>query len=141
MSEDALSTAVYAPFGGRDCKFELRLGEIRELERICKAGIAAIYLRVSMLQFAIDDIRETIRLGLIGGGLAPAEAQATILFSVDGRPINESTQLAADILKACFEGVMPGNQDRAESNVAPATSPDFMKSGEPWDSARETSTN
>jgi hypothetical protein len=97
-----------------------------------------------MLQFRIDDIRETIRLGLIGGGITPAEAQAMLLFSVDGRPINENVQLAADILKALFEGISPGkpagNLER-EGIGDPATSPDSTKPGAPCGSARETSIN
>lgn len=138
MSE-VFSTAVYRQLGGRDCRFELRLGEIRELERLCGAGIAAIYARVAMLQFKIDDIRETIRLGLIGGGTDHPEAEAIVRFSVDGRPVNNSVQLAADILKAIFEGVEPVKTSGADASGAPATSAPSMSSGEPPASAQETS--
>lgn len=141
-AQDAvLSTAVYRSLGGRDRKFELRLGEIRELERLCESGIAAIYARVALLQFKADDLRETIRLGLIGGGAAQPEAEAIVRFSIDGRPLNEWVQLAADILKAVFDGVdTTVKTSGAEPSVAPVTSPPSTNSGEPLGSVQGKST-
>jgi hypothetical protein len=34
-----------ADFAGRPCRFQLRLGEMAELERLCGAGIGAIFMR------------------------------------------------------------------------------------------------
>lgn len=136
-SGDVFSTAVYRPLGGREQRFELRLGEIRELERACASGIAAVYMRVATLQFKIDDVRETIRLGLIGGGASFPEAEAIVRFSVDGRPVNGSVQLAADILRAVFEGLDPEKKTSvAEPGGAQATCAPSMSSGEPPDLAQ-----
>ncbi len=143
MSEDALSTAVYRHLGGRDHRFELRLGEIRELERLCNSGVGGIWRRIAVLEFKLDDLRETIRLGLIGGGdCSHPEAEAIVRFSVDGRPINEYFSLALDIVKAAFEGVTPGKPKGAQerANGAPETSAPITGSAAPRDSRPGTST-
>jgi hypothetical protein len=142
MEHSVLSTTVYRLFGGRDCRFELRLGEIRELERIRTAGIGTIYKRVAFIDCYADDVRETIRLGLIGGGTAHAEATAMMQFAFDGQPLNSWVQLAADILKAAFEGVQPGNgEGERKTSDSPATSPLSTEPAVPSVSPRETSTN
>jgi hypothetical protein len=140
MTQNALSTAIYRDFAGRRRKFELRLGEIGELERICNAGIAAILTRLTYMQWRYDDIRETIRLGLMGGGASEADATMLALHYLDPRPKGEYLQLAADILSACIAGVEPGkDQGESESKDAPATSPPSMKSAAPPASLQETS--
>lgn len=46
----------------------------------------------------VDDVRETIRLGLIGGGLTPSDAFLLVATYVDKRPMNENVGTAASIL-------------------------------------------
>jgi hypothetical protein len=141
MTQNALSTAIYRDFAGRRRKFELRLGEIGELERICNTGIAAILTRLTYMQWRYDDIRETIRLGLVGGCASEPDATMLALHYLDPRPKGEYLQLAADILSACIAGVEPGkDQGESESKDAPATSPPSTKSEAPLDSPQETST-
>lgn len=134
MSAPLLHTCLYRDLAGRRRKFELRLGEIGELERICNAGVAAILLRLSTMQWRYDDIRETIRLALQGGGLSEPDATAIALHYLDARPKGEFLQLAADILNACIMGVEPGKAaGETEQSGAPATSPPSMKSAAPCD--------
>jgi hypothetical protein len=131
-----LSTAVYRPLGNRNRRFELRLGEMREIERLTGSGILAVWRRMATLESKIDDLRETIRLGLIGGGAEHAEAEAIVLYSVDGRPINMFFDLAVSIMKAAFEGVEPvGKTNGAESSGAPETFAPSTNSAAPQDSA------
>jgi hypothetical protein len=137
-----LATSVWRDFAGRRRKFELRIGEIGELERLCEAGIGAIFTRVSTMQFRLADIRETIRLGLEGAGLLESEATALVLRYLDGRPLLEHIQIAADILIACCTGIeedLPGKAP-AETPDAPATSAPSTNSGAPPDSPPATST-
>lgn len=131
MSEALRHTSIHRDLAGRRRKLELRLGEIGELERICGAGIGAILLRLSTMQWRYDDIRETIRLGLQGGGASEPDATAFALHYLDPRPKGEFLQLAADILNACVMGVEPGKaQGETEESDAPATSPLSMRSPE-----------
>lgn len=120
-------TAHTATFAGRARVFDLRIGEIGELETLCGAGVGAIYTRLGTLQFKHADMRETIRLGLIGGGLHPAEADMLTQRYVDLQPINDSLQLAADIMRALFDGAAAATKDddpgEAKGSGGPATSP------------------
>ncbi|MEO4000312.1 gene transfer agent family protein [Mesorhizobium sp. CAU 1732] len=46
----------------------------------------------------VDDVREPIRLGLIGGGITPTDAWVAVSRYVDTRPLTEHISLAAAIL-------------------------------------------
>lgn len=123
---DTSRTAHHAAFAGRRRKFQLRIGEIGELERLCGAGLGEIMVRLSAHRFYLADIRETIRLGLEGGGESEPAATALVMRNVDPTPIGEHLQLAADILSAAVTGVpveAPGKDRAAGSDDAPETSP------------------
>ncbi|TDX63997.1 tail tube GTA-gp10-like protein [Methylosinus sp. sav-2] len=126
----AATTVHYAVFGGRRRRFCLRIGEIGELEDLCSAGVGAIWRRLALLEFRHADIRETIRLGLIGGGeMQPGAAEALVSRLVDARPLAESVDLAVAIMRALIEGVTeeakraPGKETAESAPDAPETSP------------------
>ncbi|BDV33924.1 gene transfer agent family protein [Methylocystis iwaonis] len=135
-------TCIHLPFAGRKRKFELRIGEIGELERLCNAGIGAIYFRLVSEQWRYDDIRETIRLGLMGGGESQATAHMFVERYIDVGPKREHLAVAAKILNALIEGVDPpkGAGERAEKSAPPATSPPSTKPAAQSDFAPEQST-
>lgn len=125
------STAYYATFGGRRRRFCLRLGEMAELEQLCDAGIGEITKRLALCTFKFADVRETVRLGLIGGenpDLPPGLVDILLENYLDNRPLLENLPLAQGIISALMEGVaevaakMPGNQEQ-ERSESPATSP------------------
>lgn len=134
-------TCFYADLGGRRRKFELRLGEVAELERLCRAGVGAIGLRLVSEQWSYDDLRETIRLGLMGGGASEADAQMLVENYVDAGPKRMHLLLAASIVAAFIEGIDPPKEDgETEQSGAPATSPPSTKPAAPSDSIQEPST-
>ena len=105
MSEPVSSTAIHREFGGVERRFELPIGEIKKLEQATGAGIGEIYRRIISLSFTLDDVRLTIKRGLVGGGeVEEATAQAMVLAS-DAMPIDARHRLAQHILLACFFGV------------------------------------
>jgi len=61
-------------FGDGTYTFALTDDMITELERKTEIGIGALYMRAANSQFALDDLIQTIRLGLIGGGTPPEQA-------------------------------------------------------------------
>ena len=132
MRPDTSATAVYADFAGRPVKFELRIGEIGELERRCNAGIGEILVRLAAHRFYAADVVEPIRLGLVGGGEGQAGAEALMRYNVHGRPLAENIGLAARIVEAAVSGVpAPGKATaEGESDGAPATSPPSIVPGE-----------
>lgn len=54
-------------FGDGTYRFRLLGAELRELQSLCDAGPFEIFNRLSVGFPRFDDIRETIRLGLVGG--------------------------------------------------------------------------
>lgn len=106
-------------FGDGEKTFALTPELILELERKTGAAIGALYARFMSAQFHFADIIEIIRLGLIGGGTQPAEAQALIDAYAKPRPIMETYPLAFDILEARWSG----------STDAPASETDEANNG------------
>lgn len=123
---DTASTVVDAPLCGRRRRFQLRLGEIAELERLAKAGIGEIALRLATHRFTSADIFDTIRLGLAGGGETEAGSSA-IVMTLEGQPMAPYVGLAAQIVDACINGVpQDSGVKKAEAEgqrESPATSP------------------
>lgn len=141
-------------WGDGEHKFRLPLGQIRELQEKCGAGPATILTRLiapqaDLLKFPkpdkddfegmalqsvirtlrgdwrIDDVRETIRLGLIGGGATPSEAHKLVVRYVDERPPLESIGVAAEILMRALMGNTDdpvGKQEAGEAKTETQTS-------------------
>lgn len=127
MSEVNTSrTAVDRLFAGRRRKFQLRIGEIGELERLCQAGIGEIMLRLAGHRFYARDVWETVRLGLEGGGEREMLASGLVERYQAG-PIADYIGLASEILTAAVSGIEipaePGKTAAEGSDNAPATSP------------------
>jgi len=93
-----------AYFGDGEYTFALTPSMIRELEQKTGTGFGALYRRFASNQFAYGDIIETIRLGLIGGGTAPIDAQRLVDTYAHNRPIIETLPLAFDVLDARYVG-------------------------------------
>ncbi len=96
-------------FGDSDHAFTLTDDMIAELERLTQVGIGVFYTRAVAMQFAVSDIAQTIRLGLIGGGMAPQQAAQLVEAYATNRPLAETFPLALDILDARWNGVAADN--------------------------------
>lgn len=68
---------------GGEHQFRLGIGELRALEQRCDAGVAVVLMRLIGQQWKIDDVVSTLRIGLIGGGMAERDAQKTIEAALD----------------------------------------------------------
>jgi hypothetical protein len=103
MSANGTRTIVWA--GGEDAFCLAKIGLILDLEEKCKAGIGVIAARLESGAYYLNDIRETIRLGLIGGGKTPDQAMAAVKNHVDGNPLGHCQLVAYEIVKAVIVGV------------------------------------
>lgn len=122
-------TLVEADFAGQRRRFQLRLGEIGELERIAGVGIGAIVMRIAAHQFSVRDVWDTIRLGLEGGGTSAVEATALVMRYQD-QPLMDFLPLAGSIVAAAVNGVPAGKPATEGSEpIAPATSPSSTPPG------------
>jgi hypothetical protein len=101
LSRDGSISFVW---GDGEHRFRLAIGQLRELQEKTNTGPAEVLRRVSSGLWRVDDVRETVRLGLIGGGMAPGEAYKLVQRYVDERPLRESVQPAQAILLAALVG-------------------------------------
>lgn len=120
------SASIPLIFGDGEYTFRLAIGQLNELDEKCDAGPMEQMARLQGGTWRLKDLRETIRLGLIGGGLAPADAFRMVRRYVDDRPLAESVPIAQAVLYAAVIGD-PGDElgeDGAgtETATAPAAS-------------------
>jgi len=82
--------------------FRLGLDQIEELERRRDLSIFEVAKRLSpeVRQARSTDISETLRLGLIGGGMTPVDALVKVRIYVDERPLDENRDTAYAIVLA-----------------------------------------
>lgn len=122
MSSDGNTTLDWAD---GTYTFRLGLGELQEHdEKISEgrpmgypSGPLAVLSRLWDGTWKIADVRETIRLGLIGGGLPPANALKLVRRYVDDQPLIPNVGLAVLILA---EAVGIEKQDPNAGKPAPA---------------------
>jgi hypothetical protein len=109
--------------------FRLGLDQIEELEEKRDLSLFTLARRLSPAERdpRLADIRETLRLGLIGGGLKPVDAMVKVRKYVDERPIDENRDIAYAVVLAGLarvnsaEADPPGEADAAKTNAS--TSP------------------
>src|SRR5215813_4879389 len=84
--------------------YRLRIGELLELQDKCDAGPAEIFRALSNQSWRFNHIRETIRLGLIGGGETPQKALALVGRHVVPGRLMECAGIAQMVLYAALVG-------------------------------------
>lgn len=85
-------------------KFRLGIKELAELDEKCDAGPAWMYARIEAGMWKARDLVETLRLGLIGGGMKAEQARMLVRRYVEGRPLHESVVPAMMVLAAAVAG-------------------------------------
>lgn len=91
-----------------------KIAQVFELEDKCGCGVNEVFSRLRDGRWRLNDIRETIRLGLIGGGKNPADALLLTKRYVDDRPWAENILVAQTILMAAIVGVEGDNPAKKE---------------------------
>lgn len=123
-----MRTHIDLAFADGTYTFRLGLEQIHELQTKCGVGIGALYGRVlqgrvaadptvghpAYAAYHLDDLRETVRQGLIGGGaglvdgsdvkVGSLRANELVERYLDPMPLSEQWTLAAAILYAKIEG-------------------------------------
>lgn len=103
-------------YGDGEYPFHFKTKLVPELERLTGAGFGSIYGRIVRHEFEMGDVVETIRLGLIGGDMAPEKAAALTEVYFGSRPFEQDWLLAIEILSAFYSG--PDDQGtKSESTV------------------------
>jgi len=91
---------------GGDHPFQLRIGELRALQSATGVGPLFLLGRIAGSQWFVDDIIDTVRLGLIGGGMPDDEAKRlTDRVFVENTPaLYRGMLLAVWILRNAVQG-------------------------------------
>ena len=101
------SGKISLPFGDDTHVFKLGYGQLKELQDAVDAGPFVIFDSLLKNTWKIEYIRETIRCGLVGGGMAAHEAihmVKTYVEDVESYPIRANVLIAAAILNAALIG-------------------------------------
>lgn len=127
----SLRPEVLLHFGDGEYLFRLNGKEIEELQKVCGVngqpiGFAAIYQRVALGVWFWGDLYQTVRLGLMGGGMGAKDAKDKADFYIGHTKANyplvagpdNPQSIALAVLGAAmhgFEDLPPGEE------VAPKT--------------------
>ena len=114
--------------------FALKIAQLIELQEKCDAGPPLILARLQGGAWLVSDVRETVRLGLLGGGASPTDALKLTMRYVDERPLGENAIVAQIILASALFGAPEGKEDAPPEK--PTADPDQthyqeIKSGGP----------
>lgn len=97
---------IVIDFAGEPRVFNLaKLGMRMEYEDLVGRGTQDVLHRLTTGAATFREVREAIRLGLIGGGMEPNKALVLVRRYVDERPRAEAVPLAQHILAAEIVGV------------------------------------
>lgn len=92
-------------WAGGEHDFELKLGQLRALQDACDAGPETLLRRMAAGDWRIDDLIETIRLGLMGAGMESKKAGPLVTRLFELYPLTEFRETAYRILGAALVGV------------------------------------
>lgn len=122
--------AIELDFGDGTYTFRLGMGEIRELEEKAGKGVFLIAhdLDPDNRAARFHVILETLRLGLIGGGMVPIDALALCRRYVEERPAVENLMTAYAVVVAALARV---KSDELPKDDAPSGEPEASETGEP----------
>lgn len=137
----AANGEVELRWGDGEHKFNIaKLRCVLELEEKCGCGFAEIYLRLTQGKWHYNDVRETLRLGLIGGGMLPDKAMTMINRYCDDVPFAENVLPAQVVIMAALVGVQGDNPEKkAEPDRATEgrSTPSEVDSSDPSSTASE----
>lgn len=92
-------------WGDGQNKFFLGIAQLEELQEKTGVGPERLFTRLGEGDWKIADITETIRLGLLGADMTPANAYAKVKnYCYPARPLSENIRPAMLILAAALRG-------------------------------------
>lgn len=116
-------------WGDKEHRFRLAIGHLRELQEKTDVGPYRLFERLRSGDWRVDDLRETIRLGLIGGGMKPFDAHRLIVryFDEYGLVLLDHVPAALQIMTAALLG--PPDEPLGKAKPAKAESKPTRKAG------------
>lgn len=129
------SAQINLSFAGEDRLFCLNIGRLQALDALLSCGPMVLYERFLTGQWRVNELRETIQQGLIGGGMETTPAAKLMATGFDGLPLLQFVPLAQAIVGAVLFGdveLLPekevGEVEKTPSPTDASVSPDSMGS-------------
>ncbi len=104
-------------WAGGEHNFHLPLQALQAVQQRCDAGPEWILERLSSKRWHVEDVTETIRLGLQYGGLSPAEARRVLNNALENHPLLALVVTAAAVIAAA---ISRGKEDKVGESQAGA---------------------
>jgi hypothetical protein len=127
MAGENRNGVVEMDFGDGTHRFRLAMGELEELQEKTGVGPFALFNRLSAGDWSPADVREPLRLGLIGGGMEPIAALALVRrYVVERSAWIHYAGLARIVVLAAISGApeeIPGKGDAPEAVTEASNSP------------------
>lgn len=112
MADENRNGVVETDFGDGPHRFRLAMGQLEELQEKTGVGPFSLLQRFIAGDWSVVDVRETVRLGLVGGGMEPLAALNLVRRYVDeGNWWISHAALAKVIMLAALAGApeeLPG---------------------------------
>jgi hypothetical protein len=115
VSRDA---SFVSEFGGEERTFRLPIGRLRAVQERTDAGPLELLRRFESGSWRVDDLREVILQGLIGGGVDQGRATKLIVTFFDGQPLLQFVSLAQAIVLVAVVGAPDEDEDKADDKAA-----------------------
>lgn len=121
------SAEISLAFAGEDRVFRLPIGRLRALQERVDCGPMELLARYIGGTWRVDDLREPILQGLMGGGMGQGEATRLVQSNFDDLPLKEFIGIAqaivgAAVIGAAEEGLGEPEAGEMSTNPSPATS-------------------
>lgn len=121
MAGENRNGAVDQDFGDGTYTFRLALGELEELQEKTGLGPFVVMQRLASNEWKTSDVRETLRIGLIGGGTPAADALRLVRRYVDDRPDwLKNALIARVVVQSALIGApeeLPGKEPAPEAET------------------------
>jgi hypothetical protein len=119
-------------WAGGEHEFKLTIGDLRALQEKTGRGPEEILSRLAARTWHVDEAVETVRLGLIGGGMSRDDAKRLVSLVVDRDPLVEFRLTAFEVLSRLL---YPQEADEPEKPKAPETRPEDGTSAQSTEAA------
>lgn len=120
MSDKPFSQ-ITQPFADGEYNFALTWdGAIEWEEKTSRSLYGTFKFMAEHQSGMVADVREIIRIALVGGGLAPIRALSLVKRYVEGRPLDESLPVALSAIEAFLFGPVDKSGDTAKTGEVPA---------------------
>jgi len=104
--------------------FRIGWGQWKELDELLQIGPVPLLKRFLYNEWRVADVREVIRVALIGGGATPVQAIKLVKLYVEDRPISENVGLASRILSGAM--FVPEGSSLGKAEATPKVETDSI---------------